>query len=104
MRVSLNTLQQQRDCLLDLPEWDDWGDNRLTREEMVERYTVAALKAMHRELDAEDLASVTPENIAEWALEEALRLAKNGEIENGIHQRSCDCSLIFHPCRDCRAD
>lgn len=38
---------------------------------MVERYTVAALKAMHRELDAEDLASVTPENIAELALEEA---------------------------------
>ena len=71
MRVSLNTLQQQRDCLLDLPEWDDWGDNRLTREEMVERYAVAALKAMHRELDAEDLASVAPENIAEWALEEA---------------------------------
>ena len=71
MRVSLNTLQQQRDCLLDLPEWDDWGDNRLTREGMVERYTVAALKAMHRELDAEDLASVTTENIAEWALEEA---------------------------------
>ena len=50
--------------------WDD-PDDRLTREEIIEMYTVAALKAMHRELDAEDLASVTTENIAEWALEEA---------------------------------
>ena len=69
MRVSLNTLQQQHDCLLDLPEWDDWGDDRPTREEMVARYTVAALKDMHRELDAEELASVTPEDIEAWALE-----------------------------------
>ena len=50
--------------------WDD-PDDRLTREEIIEMYTVAALKAMHRELDAEDLASVTTEDIAEWALEEA---------------------------------
>ena len=49
MPVSLNTLQQQHDCLLDLPEWDDWGDDRPTREEMVARYTVGALEAMHRE-------------------------------------------------------
>ena len=76
MRVSLNTLQQQHDCLLDLPEWDDWGDDRPTREEMVARYTVAALKALHRELDAEDLASVTQEDIEAWALEIA---AENGE-------------------------
>ena len=76
MRVSLNTLQQQHDCLLDLPEWDDWGDDRPTREEMVARYTVAALKDMHRELDAEELASVTPEDIEAWALEIA---AENGE-------------------------
>ena len=76
MPVSLNTLQQQHDCLLDLPEWDDWGDDRPTREEMVARYTVAALKALHRELDAEDLASVTPEDIEVWALEIA---AENGE-------------------------
>ena len=76
MPVSLNTLQQQHDCLLDLPEWDDWGDDRPTREEMVARYTVAALKAMHRELDAEDLASVTQEDIEAWALEIA---AENGE-------------------------
>ena len=76
MRVSLNTLQQQHDCLLDLPEWDDWGDDRPTREEMVARYTVAALKALHRELDAEDLASVTQEDIEVWALEIA---AENGE-------------------------
>ena len=76
MRVSLNTLQQQHDCLLDLPEWDDWGDDRPTREEMVARYKVAALKALHRELDAEDLASVTQEDIEAWALEIA---AENGE-------------------------
>ena len=76
MPVSLNTLQQQHDCLLDLPEWDDWGDDRPTREEMVARYTVAALKALHRELDAEDLASVTQEDIEAWALEIA---AENGE-------------------------
>ena len=76
MPVSLNTLQQQHDCLLDLPEWDDWGDDRPTREEMVARYTVAALKALHRELDAEDLASVTQEDIEAWSLEIA---AENGE-------------------------
>ena len=76
MRVSLNTLQQQHDCLLDLPEWDDWGDDRPTREEVVTQYTVAALKALHRELDAEDLASVTQEDIEAWALEIA---AENGE-------------------------
>ena len=76
MPVSLNTLQQQHDCLLDLPEWDDWGDDRQTREEVVKQYTVAALKALHRELDAEDLASVTPEDIEVWALEIA---AENGE-------------------------
>ena len=89
MPVSLNTLQQQRDCLLDLLEWDDWGDNRLTREEMVERYTVAALKAMHRELDAEDLASVTPENIAEWALEEAA--AAGEDLRQPEHLNSMTC-------------
>ena len=76
MPVSLNTLQQQHDCLLDLPEWDDWDDDRQTREEVVRSYTVAALKALHRELDAEDLASVTPEDIEVWALEIA---AENGE-------------------------
>ena len=76
MPVSLNTLQQQHDCLLDLPEWDDWGDDRPTREEMVERYTVAALKDLHRELDAEELASVTPEDIEVWTLEIA---AENSE-------------------------
>ena len=76
MRVSLNTLQLQHDCLLDLPEWDDWGDDRPTREEMVDRYKLAALIALHCELDAEDLASVTPEDIEVWALEIA---AENGE-------------------------
>ena len=80
MPVSLNTLQQQHDCLLDLPEWDDWGDDRPTREEMVARlarYTVAAMKDMHRELDAEELASVTPEDIEVWALAIA---AENGSV------------------------
>ena len=37
---------------------------------------MAALKAMHRELDAEDLASTTQEDIEVWALEIA---AENGE-------------------------
>ncbi len=73
MCVSLNTLQQQRDCLLDLPELDDWGDDRPTREEMVDRYAVAALKAL---LDAEYLAIVMPEDIEALALEMA---AENGE-------------------------
>ena len=76
MRVSLNTLQQQHDCLLDLPEWDDWGDDRPTREEMVERYTVAALKALRSECDAGELTSFTQEDVEAWALEIA---AENGE-------------------------
>ena len=61
-----------------VPPPDYWNepDDRPTREEMVARYTVAALKALHRELDAENLASVTPEYIKVWALEIA---AENSE-------------------------
>ena len=51
------------------PDYWDEPDDRPTREEVARRYTVAALKAMHRELDAEDLASVTQEDIEAWALE-----------------------------------
>ena len=58
------------------PDYWDEPDYRPTREEVARRYTVAALKALHRELDAEDLASVTPEDIEVWALEIA---AENGE-------------------------
>ena len=58
------------------PDYWEEPDDRPTREEMVKRYTVAALKALHRECDAEDLASVTPEDIEVWALEIA---AENGE-------------------------
>ena len=35
-----------------------------------------AIKALHRELDTEDLASITPEDIEVWALEIA---AENSE-------------------------
>ena len=59
------------------PDYWDEPDDRPTREEIVARYTVAALKAMHRELDAEELASVTPEDIEAWALEIA---AENGSV------------------------
>lgn len=59
------------------PDYWDEPDDRPTREEMVARYTVAALKDMHRELDAEELASVTPEDIEVWALEIA---AENGSV------------------------
>ena len=59
------------------PDYWDEPDDRPTREEMVARYTVAALKDMHRELDAEDLASVTQEDIEAWALEIA---AENGSV------------------------
>ena len=55
--------------------WDE-PDDRQTREDVVRRYTVAALKALHRELDAENLASVMQEDIEVWALEIA---AENGE-------------------------
>ena len=57
---------------------DYWNepDDRPTREDIVGQYTVAALKALHRELDAEDLASITPEDVEVWALEIA---AENGE-------------------------
>ena len=58
------------------PDYWDEPDDRLTREEIIEKYIVAALKALHRELDAEDLASVTQEDIEAWALEIA---AENGE-------------------------
>ena len=59
------------------PDYWDEPDDRQTRDEVVRRYTVAALKALHRELDAEDLASVTPEDIEVWALEIA---AENGSV------------------------
>ena len=58
------------------PDYWNEPDDRPTREDIVGQYTVAALKALHRELDAENLASVTQEDIEVWALEIA---AKNGE-------------------------
>ena len=58
------------------PDYWEEPDDRQTREEVVKQYTVAALKALHRELDAENLASVTQEDIEVWALEIA---AENGE-------------------------
>ena len=51
------------------PDYWEEPDDRQTREEVVKQYTVAALKALHRELDAEKLASVTPEDIEVWTLE-----------------------------------
>ena len=58
------------------PDYWNEPDNRPTKEDIVGQYTVAALKALHRELDAEKLASVTQEDIKVWALEIA---AENGE-------------------------
>ena len=58
------------------PDYWDEPDDRQTREDVVRRYTVAALKALHRELDVEDLVSITQEDIEVWALEIA---AENGE-------------------------
>ena len=58
------------------PDYWNEPDDRPTREDIVGQYTVAALKALHRELDAENLASVTQEDINVWALEIA---AENGE-------------------------
>ena len=58
------------------PDYWEEPDDRQTREEVVKQYTVAALKALHRELDAGNLASITPEDIKVWALEIA---AENGE-------------------------
>ena len=58
------------------PDYWDEPDDQQTREDVVRRYTVAALKALHRELDAEDLVSITQEDIEVWALEIA---AENGE-------------------------
>ena len=58
------------------PDYWEEPDDRQTREEVVKQCTVAALKALHRELDAENLASVTQEDIKVWALEIA---AENGE-------------------------
>ena len=51
------------------PDYWDEPDDRQTREDVVIRYTVAALKALHRELDVEDLVSITQEDIEVWALE-----------------------------------
>ena len=58
------------------PDYWNEPDDRPTREDIVWQYTVAALKALHRELDAEKLASVTPEDIEVWTLEIA---AENSE-------------------------
>ena len=58
------------------PDYWEEPDDRQTREEVVKQYTVAALKALHRELDAGNLTSITPEDIKVWALEIA---AENGE-------------------------
>ena len=58
------------------PDYWNEPDDRQTREEVVKQYTVAALKALHRELDVEDLVSITQEDIEVWALEIA---AENGE-------------------------
>lgn len=58
------------------PDYWEEPDDRQTREEMIERYKLAALIALHCELDVEELASVTPEDIEVWALEIA---AENGE-------------------------
>ena len=58
------------------PDYWDEPDDRQTREDVVRRYTVAALKALYRELDVEDLVSITQEDIEVWALEIA---AENGE-------------------------
>ncbi len=58
------------------PDYWNEPDDRPTREDIVGQYTVAALKVMHRELDVEDLASITPEYIKVWALEIA---AENGK-------------------------
>ena len=56
--------------------WEE-PDDRPTREEMIEQYKLAALIALHFELDAEELASVTPEDIEARALEIA---AENGSV------------------------
>ena len=58
------------------PDYWNEPDDRPTREDIVGQYVVAALKALHRELDAEKLASVTPEDIEVWTLETA---AENSE-------------------------
>ena len=65
-----------QDPRLVLPDYWNEPDDQQTREDVVRRYTVAALKALHRELDAEKLASVTPEDIEVWTLEIA---AENSE-------------------------
>ena len=67
---SFNNAQSAYDNMLP-PEYADCDkpdDPRPTAEEMAARYTVAALKQMHSDLSAEELASVTPEELAEWAL------------------------------------
>mgnify|MGYP003453724443 CR=1 FL=1 len=58
------------------PDYWNEPDDRPTREDIVGHYTVAALKALHRELNAEKLANVTPEDIEVWTLEIA---AENSE-------------------------
>ena len=72
---SFNNAQSAYDNMLP-PDTFDHGEYLPSAAEMADKYTVAALKALHRELDAEDLASVTPEDIEAWALEIA---AENGE-------------------------
>ena len=64
---SFNNAQSAYDNMLP-PDTFDTGEYLPSAAEMADKYTAAALREMHRELSAEELASVTPEELAEWAL------------------------------------
>ena len=64
---SFNNAQSAYDNMLP-PDTFDPGEYLPSAAEMADKYTAAALREMHGELDAEELAATTPEEITEWAL------------------------------------
>ena len=61
-------LEQQRYDNMLPPDTSDPGEYLPSAAEMADKYTAAALREMHRELSAAELAATTTEEITEWAL------------------------------------
>ena len=72
---TLDLEQQRYDNMLP-PDTFDPGECLPSAAEMADKYTAAALREMHRELDAAELAATALEEVTEWALNIA---AEHGE-------------------------
>lgn len=72
---SFNNAQSAYDNMLP-PDTFDPGEYMPSAAEMADKYTAAALREMHRELSAAELAATALEEVTEWALNIA---AERGE-------------------------